>query len=244
MNEKYLIPLSVVIAGIIIGGALFFGLSNQQQVVQAPANNNAQAQAPQNQNPDIKKVSDATDHIFGNKNADLFVVEYSDIECPFCKRYHDNVLTRLKEEYKGNDRISFVFRHFPLDAPFTRELHPTATEAAVATECVAQLGGDEKFFEYISALFGDTTTAQARDAELLAKFSTHAESVGINKTAFENCFASDDQTKVAADFQDGQRGGVQGTPTVFMQQADGTTFLAVADYNVLKQAIDVFLAGN
>lgn len=241
MSEKIIIPISIIIAGAIIAAAVVFS-GNRQVVVQEPV---AQPQQEQPQaNPDIRKVSDATDHIFGNPNADLFIVEYSDIECPFCKRYNEEVLGRLKSEYQDNDRIAFVFRHFPLDAPFTRELHPNATEEAVAAECVADLAGDDAFFTFVGSLFADTTTANLSGEAFVTKLSDLAVAAGADATAFENCYAEDDQTKVAADFNDGVENGVQGTPTVFVQDSDGTSYLAVADYTVLKQAIEVFLSEN
>ncbi len=239
MNEKLIIPVSIIVAGCIIGAAIFFS-GGKQTVVEVPANPQAQEQA----NPEIRKVAAATDHILGNPNADFFLVEYSDIECPFCKRYHDEVLTRLKAEYKDNDRVSFVFRHFPLDAPFTRELHPTATEEAIAAECVADLVSNDAFFTYVSSLFGDTTTGQLRDDALLNRLSELAVQVGAEKVAFENCYAAQDLTKVQADFNDGRDGGVEGTPTIFVQLEDGTSYRAQPAYAPLKNAIEVFLQNN
>ena len=109
---------------------------------------------------------------------------------------------------------------------------------------MADLAGNDAFFDFTASLFADTTTSQLRDVELLNKYSELAVAAGAEKTAFENCYAAGDATQVTADFNDGRDNGVQGTPTVFVQQADGTTFLAVADYNVLKQAIEVFLTDN
>ena len=239
MNEKLIIPASIIVAGLIIGAAIFFS-GGKETIVEVPAD----VQAQEQRNPEIRKVSSATDHILGSAEADLFVVEYSDLECPFCKRYNDEVLARLVNEYGDNERISFVFRHFPLDAPFTQEIHPTATDEAIATECVADLAGNDAFFTYKNSLFADTSTTQLRDTDLLNKLSELAVAAGVDKTEFENCYVAGDLTQVTADFNDGRDNGVEGTPTVFVQQADGTTFLAVADYNVLKQAIEVFLTDN
>lgn len=237
MSEKIIIPISIIIAGAIIGLAIVFSGGKEVIVEQAPVEQEQQAV-----NPEIRKVSDATDHIYGNPDAELFVIEYSDLDCPFCKRYNEEVLSRLKQEYADNDKIAFVFRHFPLDSPFTSEVHPNATEQGVAAECVADLAGDEAFYSYIDTLFADSELARLDADSLLNKVSEYAVSVGADKTEFENCYAADDQTKVAADFNDGAQNGVQGTPTVFVQQKNGTSYLAVADYNVIKQGIEVFLS--
>ena len=238
MNEKYLIPLSIIIAGAVIGGAVIFSNNQEPVVVQQP-------QQPQQQEfDDIRTVSASNDRIIGSADADLFVVEYSDIECPFCKRYHDGALQRLIREYGDNDRIGFVFRHFPLDEPFTNPIHPTATEAAVATECVGDLGGDEAFYAFLDSVFADEETARLADVELLDRYSQYAVSAGVDRVAFENCYATFDTTKVEADFNDGRNGGVEGTPTIFIQTADGETFRAQPDFATLKNGIDVFLESN
>lgn len=240
MNEKLLIPLSIIVAGIVIGGAILFTNSQEAVVTEQPTNQQQQETG----SPDIREVSASNDRIIGSADADLFVIEYSDIECPFCKRYHDQVLGRLVQEYGDNDRISFVFRHFPLDEPFTNPIHPTATEEAVAAECVASINDDASFFTFIDKLFADETTGNLRDTELLDRMSQYAVESGVDKVAFENCYATFDTTKVEADFNDGRDGGVQGTPTVFIQTTTGENYLASPDYNVLKQAIDVFLGSN
>ncbi len=239
MNEKLIIPISIIIAGCIIGAAIFFS-GGKETVVQAPVENQPQQEA----NPEIRKVAEATDHILGNPQADFFVVEYSDIDCPFCKRYNDEVMSRLEAEYRDNDRVAFVYRHFPLDAPFTRELHPSATEQAVAMECVADLVSNDAFFAFKKALFADEQTGQLFGDELLAKMSEYATAVGAEKLAFENCYAAQDLTQVTADFNDGRNGGVEGTPTIFVQLEDGTSYRAQPSYAPLKNAIEVFLQNN
>ena len=244
MNEKYLIPLSIIIAGAVIGGAVIFSNNQEPVVIEQP-------QQPQQQEfDDIRAVAESTDWIIGSADADIFVVEYSDIECPFCKRYHDGALQRLINEYADNERVGFVFRHFPLDDPFIPArpdgsfLHPTATEAAVATECVGDLGGDEAFYTFLDAVFADDETATLSGVDLIDRYSQYALSAGVDRVAFENCYATFDTTKVEADFNDGRNAGVEGTPTVFLQTADGGSFRAQPDFGTLKNGIDVFLESN
>lgn len=242
MNEKLIIPIAIVIAGIVIAGAIVF--TGSRNVPAAPVVNQPTAQQPSG---DLTKISqvDATDHVFGSRDADMFVIEYSDVECPFCKKYHDETLSRLKADYKGNDRVAFVFRHFPLDAPFTRELHPAATEKAIASECIASIAGNDKFFSYLDGLFADTSSNGLAGEALEVKLVELATSIGVNAETFKTCYAKNDGTPVAADFQNGSEGGVQGTPTVYLQDAKTKqTYLAVADYSTLKQAIEIYLQGN
>jgi len=82
------------------------------------------------------------DHITGNANAPVTIIEYSDLECPFCKRFYPTTQQVLKD-YQGKVRL--VYRHFPLT-----QIHPYAQVMAEASECAAQQG---KFWEYVDALF-------------------------------------------------------------------------------------------
>ncbi len=86
----------------------------------------------------MRTVAKDRDHIRGNPDAPVTLVEYSDFECPFCKRFHPTV-KRIVDEYGG--RVRWVYRHFPLD-----EIHPVkARREAAAAECAAELGGNDAF---------------------------------------------------------------------------------------------------
>jgi protein-disulfide isomerase len=84
------------------------------------------------------------DHLIGNKDARFQLVEYSDFECPFCKKFHPTA-TKL---YKENSDIAWVYRHFPLD------FHATAQKSAEASECIAKLGGNDAFWKFNETIAG------------------------------------------------------------------------------------------
>ncbi len=84
------------------------------------------------------------DRYLGNINADVVIIEYSDIDCPFCKKFHPT-MERIAQEY--GSKIAWVYRHFPLDS-----LHPEARTKAEASECVAQIAGNEVFWKYLKTL--------------------------------------------------------------------------------------------
>lgn len=86
----------------------------------------------------------ADDHFNGDINAPIKIVEYSDIDCPFCKRFH-TTLEQVKALY--GDKVVWVYRHFPIV-----QLHPDSFNKSHATECVAELGGNEKFWQYLKLL--------------------------------------------------------------------------------------------
>ena len=92
------------------------------------------------------------DHIIGNPNAEIIIIEYSDFECPFCKTHHAT-LKKIVEEYDG--QVAWVFRHYPI-----LQLHPNAFEKAVASECVSQIKGEDAFWEYTDLLFNLLKTSQ------------------------------------------------------------------------------------
>jgi protein-disulfide isomerase len=142
------------------------------------------------------------DWIKGNRNAKITIVEYSDTECPFCKRHHPT-MQRVIEEYKGD--VSWVYRHFPLTS-----LHRKAQKEAEATECAGELGGNDGFWKYIDRLFEITPSNDGLDEQELPKI---AEYVGLNRQKFEKCLESGKYSqKVQAQAQSAVEAGGQGTP--------------------------------
>lgn len=85
------------------------------------------------------------DHVKGNPNAKVTLVEFSDFQCPFCKRFHPTVQQALSEY---GDQIRLVYKHFPLDS-----IHPQARPAAEASECIAEQKGSEGFWQFADAVF-------------------------------------------------------------------------------------------
>ncbi len=96
----------------------------------------------------VRKPDPDNDRWRGPKDARFVLVEYSDFECPFCKRFHPTVL-QLMDDYKDN--FAWVYRHLPLDA-----IHPMARLEAEASECAAEIGGNEGFWKFADALFERT----------------------------------------------------------------------------------------
>ena len=94
---------------------------------------------------DIPAVSEQ-DHILGSLDAPVKLVEYSDLQCPFCGRFHPT-MQRVAKEY--GDQVAWVYRHFPLES-----IHPNARPLANASECAANLGGNDSFWKFVDAVFG------------------------------------------------------------------------------------------
>lgn len=85
------------------------------------------------------------DHATGAKKPKVYLVEYSDYQCPYCKKHHPT-MKQVLQEY--GDKVAWVYRHFPLD-----NLHPYARKLAEGAECAAELGGNDKFWEYTYKIF-------------------------------------------------------------------------------------------
>lgn len=145
------------------------------------------------------------EHIRGNKNAKITLVEYSDFECPFCSRFLPSVEQALAK-YPNDLRV--VYRHFPL-----RSIHPEAANAANASECAAEQG---KFWEYHDELF-------ARQATLgTATYSQIATELGLKMAQFDECVSSQKYASVVqADEASSQQAGAQGTPYSILVGPDG-----------------------
>lgn len=199
MKNNVSIPTAIVIAGIIIAIAIITGKGENS----AKNNGNAKNGAIAEKTIDIKPVNES-DHIMGNPDAELAIIEFSDTECPFCKRFH-NTVKQVMDENGKEGNVKWVYRHFPLDS-----IHSKARKEAEATECAAELGGNEKFWKYIDRLFEITPSNNRLD---LAQLPEIAEYAGLDKTKFEECLSSGrNAQKVEDDYQDGIKAGVRGTP--------------------------------
>jgi protein-disulfide isomerase len=162
-TEKLAVPFAIIIAGALIAGAFYF--SNIKVASQVAKNNTKEVTQPTTTN-DVRPIS-ADDHLLGNPNADVIILEYSDTECPFCKMFHPT-LKRIMDEYGKSGKVAWVYRHFPID-----QLHSKARKEAEATECVYDQGGNEMFWKYIDRSFSITPGNNQLDpAEMygMAKF--------------------------------------------------------------------------
>ncbi len=147
----------------------------------------------------IAKPDPNKDHWKGSKQARFVHVEYSDFECPFCKRYFDS-MGQIEKEY--GDKMAFVYRHFPLS------FHPKAEPSARASECVASLGGEAAFWKMHDAIFTAMPTLEVTGLADLASKS------GVNSAAFQDCLDSGKfEEKVQEQLNEGTKAGVAATPT-------------------------------
>lgn len=177
----------------------------------------------------VEKVTDS-DHIKGNKDAEIMIIEYSDLECPFCKRFHETMKQAL-EEY--NDKVAWVYRHFPLDT-----LHSKADKEAEASECAFEIGGNDGFWSFIDKIFEVTPSNNGLD---MAKLSDYASQVGIDGGKFKTCLDSGKYVdKVEKQYQSGATAGITGTPGSFIVNKKGEMWLipGALPFESLKSTIN------
>ena len=155
----------------------------------------------------IAAVDPSQDFIKGQLQAEFSLIEYSDYECPFCKRFHVTAEAFIKK----NPDTNWVYRHFPLNFH-----NPGAQKQAEAAECAGALGGHEGFWKFSDAIYARTKSNGKGFA--IKNLAPLAEEIGLDRAKFEECYKNETyKKKVLAQFQNGQRSGVNGTPGNFLR---------------------------
>jgi protein-disulfide isomerase len=207
----------------VAGSAGAAGAGNPQVAPQAP--------------PQAGEVAPVTedDYIKGNRNARIALIEYSDTECPFCKRFHPTAQQAV-DEYP--DDVMWVYRHFPLD-----QIYSKARKQAEAIECAGKLAGNDGFWALTDKIFEVTTSNNGLDNSTLPDL---AADVGLNSSAIKTCIDSGEMAQnVEEDYQSGLKAGVTGTPgNILLDTKTGETQLipGAVPYPQIQQAIDAMLA--
>lgn len=198
-----------------------------------------QQQAPPSPPQEIQSISLGGAITMGKQDAPVTVVEFSDFQCPFCKRHFEDTFNQIEQEYVATGQVRYVYKHYPLD------FHQNAKQAAVAAECANEQG---KFWEYHDVLFQKQTEWETQDANAAATtFKKYATDLGLNAGSFNTCLDfNKHEEKVDKESQEGSAYGVSGTPTFFIgnEQQGYTTVVGAKPFTALKQTIDQALQGE
>lgn len=188
----------------------------KQQEAQAEAQRQQQQQANQKAQ-NVRPVSVERDHIYGNADAVVSLIEYSDFECPYCKRFHPTA-KELVDQSDG--QVNLVYRHFPLGFH-----NPGAQKQAEASECVAELGGNDAFWAFTDTIYERTNSGG--DGFPLDQLAPLAAEVGVDKGEFEECYESGKYAeRVQDDMAEGVQAGVSGTPgNILLNNKSGEALL-------------------
>ena len=159
----------------------------------------------------------------GNKNAKVEIIEFSDFQCPFCKSV-SLTIKQVLQEY--GDKVTLVYRDFPLDS-----IHPMATPAAIAAECVREQGKDEAYFDYHDKIFDNQALLSSDNLKKWAK------ELGYD---IDSCLDSQKYLKeVQKDLADAQAAGGRGTPYFVI---NGNPLSGAQPFSAFKQIIDAELS--
>jgi protein-disulfide isomerase len=192
---------------------------------------------PSPPSPQNVKVSVDDDPIKGDPKAPVTIIEFSDFQCPFCKRFYDQVLPSLDKEYISTGKVRLVFRDYPL------EFHKNALPAAIAANCAEEQG---QYWEVHDFLFENPNKLDT------ASILSATDELNLNREKFEKCL--NDKTKEAEvnkDFQEGQLYGVRGTPSFFIGKTEddknemtGVYIRGAQPFQAFKTEIDKLLSQN
>ena len=185
---------SIIVAAVLISGAIIFSSSAKSE------DKVAGGKIP------IEPVS-AEDFVRGNPNAEITIVEYSDFSCGFCGIHHPT-LKKLIENYNG--KVKWVYRHLPI---FNQP-------AAVASQCVGNIGGNDKFWEYSDILMADQKSINQ------SYLKDKAVSLGIDGEAYETCVNNGIvSSKISKDFSRTRiLAGFNSTPSQVLIDASGNMY--------------------
>ncbi len=163
------------------------------------------------------------DHIRGNLEAPVQVIEYSDLECPFCKSFHATML-KVFADLGPQNEIVWAYRQYPIDS-----LHRKARTESIAAECVGKVGGNEAFWKMTDTIFTKTPSNDGLDLNTLPAL---AQESGVTRSAFLKCFnAKETAAKVEADLASGAIAGAKGTPYTLVISPKGNVFPIPGAYN-------------
>ena len=206
-RNPYLVPGAIIVAGGLVASAIIWsGAFKQAAEITLPGTPAINVDA-------IRPVTSG-EHFLGDvKTAEVVVLEYSDLECPYCKAFHEEMRTVMADEsLKG--KVAWVFRHFPIDSNHTK-----ARNEAEASECAAELGGNTAFWNYIHRLFEISPTNDGLDPAQLPEIAAY---IGLDKTAFSACLAENKyQEKIQQDYENAVETGGRGTPWNMAIAKDG-----------------------
>ncbi len=229
------VPMAILVAAAMISGSVLYVGSGGSVAALLPSAQQPTAQAPGNDAPvqikDPSTLFGADDPIIGNAKAKVTIVEFSDFQCPFCRRFWKDTYGQLKKEYIDTGKVRLVIRAFPLS------FHPAAKPAAVASLCAKEQG---KFWEYRDKVFGEQEKQGQQTVTFgLPELKSWAAAIGLNAQQFNACLDAQKYAgKVDADTAAGSAAGVSGTPSFFI---NGQQVVGAQPFSAFKKIIDDLL---
>ncbi|MBT8251403.1 MAG: DsbA family protein [Nitrosopumilus sp.] len=196
-----------------------------------------QNQLPTKQPIEPVKISADNDPFFGDPDAPITIVEFSDFQCPFCARFHTQTLPAIFEEYIEQGKVKLVFRDFPIQS-----IHPNALPASVAAECANEQGNFKGMHDVLFEKQNEWNRVETVDA--LSLFSEYASNMQLDQESFDSCLTSGKYIEeIRKDLDDGRDYGVSGTPGFFIgnDQIGYVELKGAQPFDSFKKIIDAQL---
>lgn len=212
MYQSYAIPIAILVGFGMVAAVLYYNGNQAAPVlptsVAVPTDRPTEnlEEAPTLLQTDVSVTRDAERrNVYGNADAPVTIVEFSDYECPYCARLHPT-LQQLVDE--SNGLIQWEYRHLPLPS------HQTAVDGAIVAECVGRLIGNEAFWEFSEKVFA----SNQRGVEF---YQATAVSVGVNEAELSACVTDQSINDVVRDdYETARQLGANGTPFSVIIYAD------------------------
>ncbi len=215
---QFLLPGAILFAALIISATLFYTRGGGTAQIGGTG-----------QEKKVEIKIGPNDHILGDKNAKISIVEFADFRCPFCEKFFQQSESQLIKEYVDTGKAKFVFKNYAF-------LGPQSTWASEAAECAGEQG---KFWEYHDWLYANQAPESNLNYYSKNNLIKYAGNVGLDAAQFASCLNSDSTAaRVADDLAQGQAAGVTGTPTVFI---NGQKIVGAQPYVNFQTVIDSFL---
>ena len=222
-------PTAIVIAGVLI--ALGIYVSNNGLTL--PAKEEGGTPAGIATTPELApigpiEVDIENEPTIGDEDAPVTIVEFTEYQCPYCKRYVDETFVKIKENYIDTGKVKYVIRDFPL--PF----HANAQKASEAVNCAGDQG---KYWEFHNKLFeGQEEWSEKGNDDAIATFKDYAKDLGLETVEFGKCLDEDVyKDEIDQDVVDGQNYGVSGTPSFFI---NGYLLVGAQPYEEFEKMIE------
>lgn len=233
MNKKLSgflnLPTAIFLAGLMITVAVIYA-SGKDLVQPNPA---AIKDTLAGNQPFDVILSGSDYYVRGNPDAAVKIVEYSDLECPFCKKFQ---LTMQEVMSAYGNQVAWIYKHFPID-----NIHSKARAEANAAECAGEQGGGKAFWDYLDRVFAITPSNNGLDLNELPKI---AQSLNLDIKKFEQCLITNKyRDRIESHYQEGLEIGAMGTPYTVVIAPNGQKGIinGAQPFSAVKKVIDTAL---
>lgn len=227
--------MQYLMVALLVVGAFFVGkYKTEAEYLKKSPGSIVQQQAAQEEEREIvlsddqwKTVQDNPVYAKGSVDAPVVMVDFTDFQCPFCKRYVDSTYDQIVKKYVDTGKVRYMFRDLPLD------FHPNAVPAAVAARC----GGVQNKFEEMHKEIFANQEAWSGIADPTEMFVGYAKKVGLNQDNFKICLRSEEvKSAVKADSALAATIGATGTPTFIINGQVLTGAQPLANFEALIES--------